>query len=139
MGCVCVVMLGLGVGGGRDCRGAAYRTPTRTVWPTLTGYPGAEVIDAPSVIAATPVAVGETSPATVQSLVFTTEASRGHVEQYYLDTWRSQGWQRGASGSVVELTHCPTLWLDVTPITATEGRTTYRLTLRQERCSDDYC
>jgi hypothetical protein len=105
------------------------------VWPTLIAYPGAAVIDAPSTIVATPIAAGQASPVTTQSLVFTTEASREQVEQYYLAAWRAQGWQRSASGGIVELTACPTLWLDVTPIAATGGRTTYRLTFKQEPCA----
>lgn len=120
-----MVVLGLGLGG-CGCPRAAYSPPVRTQWPTLTAYPGTKVIEQ------------QATPVTAQVLVFATEASREQVDQYYLDALQPQGWQRGASGRVIDLSTCPILWLVITPIAGTEARTTYRVSFGQEQCAT-YC
>ena len=78
------------------------------------------------------------TPPTAQVVTFATEASREQLEQYYLDMLQPQGWQRGASGKIIDLGHCPTLWLEITPIAHTEARTTYRVSFGQGQCAT-YC
>lgn len=123
---MCLVVLGLGPGGGGACRGEADAHPARTRWPTLTAYPGARVIGQ------------QATPPPEQLVRFSTEATGAQLTQYYLDALGPQGWRRDATGGGADLASCPKLWLEITPIARAEARTTYRVTSGQEQCPT-YC
>lgn len=123
---ICLIVLGLELAGCGDCRGKAYSPPARGQWPTLTAYPGAEVIE-------------QRSPSPDGQVIdFATDASRQQVEQFYFHAFEQQGWKRDATGGISDLTSCPKLWLVLTPISHAGARTTYQVSFGLEACAT-YC